>query len=248
MLIVSADKQLVNEGFSHNGMTVLGQSFFVRCSDGKRRQHVVAECHCGRTFATSVKSLRKSQSCGCENVITKPRSGRDNVNFTHGGARLHKRLYSIWTNMKSRCFNPRVPCFMHYGGKGVTVCEAWRYDFPAFRDWALATGYTDRHSIDRVDSSGNYEPSNCRWLTMSENVAERNRSRRGIGTEHRPPVLRGDDSPRSKLTSDAVRAMRALRSEGATYGELMREFGLKKSQVARICRGQSWTHLEQGVA
>lgn len=248
MLIVPVKKQLVNEGFEHNGMTVLGQPFFVRCNDGKRRQYVVADCHCGRTFATSVKLFRRNHSCGCDNVIANPRRGKENVRFTHGGHKLHKRLYSIWTNMKSRCFNPRVPCFVHYGGKGVTVCGEWRNNFPAFRDWALANGYADTHSIDRIDSAGNYEPSNCRWLTMSANVGERNRSRRGISTEHRPPILRGEDSPKAKVTAAAVRAMRARRADGATYGDLMREFGLKKSQVARICRGQSWAALEPEAA
>ena len=69
--------------------------------------------------------------------------------------------------MKNRCLNPKVERYKRYGGRGITVCDEWRNSFEDFRDWAMSHGYADGRSIDRIDSDGNYEPSNCRWVDMT---------------------------------------------------------------------------------
>lgn len=79
------------------------------------------------------------------------------------------RIYRIWAGMKSRCYNPRVPCFKHYGGKGIGVCRAWQ-DFLGFLAWANKSGYSDVLEIDRRDGDKNYCPSNCRWATRQQQV------------------------------------------------------------------------------
>ena len=82
----------------------------------------------------------------------------------------HTPLYRIWANMKNKCSNPNHQDFYLYGARGITVCNKWMEYIP-FRDWARANGYTEGFSIDRRDPDGHYEPSNCRWLTVTENCS-----------------------------------------------------------------------------
>lgn len=78
------------------------------------------------------------------------------------------RIRNIWHQMRRRCYDPSADSYKYYGGKGVRICEQWNDDFNAFYDWSLSHGYESRLTIDRIDSSGNYEPSNCKWSTMKE--------------------------------------------------------------------------------
>lgn len=79
------------------------------------------------------------------------------------------RLYHIWEKMKTRCYN-RNSCNYHsYGGRGIKVCDEWVHNFSAFQEWALSHGYNDTLQIDRIDNDGDYEPSNCRWVTHKKN-------------------------------------------------------------------------------
>lgn len=70
--------------------------------------------------------------------------------------------------MKERCFNHRSTNYKYYGGRGITVCDEWKDDYVAFRDWALSHGYAPDLSIDRINVDGIYKPSNCRWATNKE--------------------------------------------------------------------------------
>lgn len=106
----------------------------------------------------------KSMSCGC--ISTEKAADRVR---THGGTGT--RPYRIWKNMLRRCLNPRNKQFPYYGGRGISICAEW-LSFSAFRDWALANGYADNLSVERVDVNGNYAPDNCIWadaITQSRN-------------------------------------------------------------------------------
>jgi hypothetical protein len=147
-------------GRTFGRLTVLG---FSHRGPG-RRMYWTCRCLCGAVRKIQSCSLRSgaSKSCGCyREQIMRLNS------LTHGG--IYTRLYRTWQNMISRCTYPSQPNYAWYGAKGITVCPSWRHDFAAFRCWALANNYTDQLSIDRIDSEGNYEPSNCRWITRSEN-------------------------------------------------------------------------------
>lgn len=74
--------------------------------------------------------------------------------------------------MIQRCTNPNVPHYRVYGGRGIDVCDEWYYDFLAFYN-DMGDPPTPEHSLDRIDSNGNYEPSNCRWADKQTQINNR---------------------------------------------------------------------------
>ena len=109
-----------------------------------------------------------------------PKCGSHKV--VHGEAKSKysppTRLYRIWDHIKRRCYNDNEYCYERYGGRGIIVCKEWAKSFLVFRSWAVETGYSNDPAvditIDRIDNDGNYEPSNCQWLTRSENTRKGN--------------------------------------------------------------------------
>lgn len=106
--------------------------------------------------------------------IRKQRFGPQNGRYKHG---LRKtRLFRIWANMKSRCYNPNVRSYARYGGRGITVCEEWLKDFQTFFQWAVTHGYQDDLTLDRMDNDKGYSPDNCRWATAHEQRCNNSRT------------------------------------------------------------------------
>ena len=83
------------------------------------------------------------------------------------------RLYRIWQMMRQRCNNENAENYKYYGGRGIYVCNEWENDFSLFALWSFANGYNDNLTIDRIESNGNYEPSNCRWISKKEQMNNR---------------------------------------------------------------------------
>ncbi len=127
-----------------------------------RKRRWLCACDCGGTTTTSTTNLTRNgtKSCGCLR-----RESARNRHLAHGGKGT--RLYNIWKNVRQRCRNPKATDFKLYGGRGIKVCTEWD-DFTVFRDWAMANGYHEDLTLDRIDPNRDYCPENCRWATWKE--------------------------------------------------------------------------------
>ena len=83
------------------------------------------------------------------------------------------RLYRIFYDMKTRCYNKKRKTYKNYGGRGIIMCNEWLNNFDNFYNWAINNGYKDNLTIDRINVNGNYEPNNCRWVIMREQFHNR---------------------------------------------------------------------------
>jgi hypothetical protein len=90
-----------------------------------------------------------------------------------------RKLYGVWKGIRKRCYSPKCAWYKWYGGKGVLMCDEWYKDYTKFREWAIESGYEQGLTIDRIDNNGNYEPTNCQWITQSENSKKMQQNHRG---------------------------------------------------------------------
>lgn len=152
----------VKVGMRFGSLVTTGPSYV----DGKVRK-VPCMCDCGADHTVRVDHLLdgSTSSCGCE----QPR--RIGIARTKHGEWTTK-LWGHWSAMRRRCNTASTGNYAQYGGRGIVVCDEWK-DYLAFRDWALANGYDDSLSLDRIDVNGDYCPENCRWVTTKEQALNR---------------------------------------------------------------------------
>lgn len=153
---------------------------------GGRYRHWLCRCICGLEKEVYSSNLRGGSSTNCGCVKAAEASVRER---THGGKGT--RIYTTWQNMRERCRNSKRPDFKYYGGQGVGVCAEWE-DFAVFRDWALANGYRDDLTIDRIIGSKGYEPANCRWVTRQVQAFNRERTPKLSGGQPAIEVARAN--------------------------------------------------------
>lgn len=158
-------------GYRHGRLTVISKS-------DHGRTLYVCRCDCGKEKEMTAYYIFHDLSCGCMEKENKDNLGEHNI--THG--MTETRLYRTWCKMKERCYNPNIQYYPRYGGRGITICDEWRYSFESFHDWAFSVGYDssltgNEQSLDRINPDGNYEPSNCRWITHKEQCRNRTNNR-----------------------------------------------------------------------
>lgn len=162
-------------------LEVLGQAKITNKKD--KNTQWFCRCECGNLCVKSRNSLVTGhvKSCGCLARQTK-------------NIRYDNRIYKCWHSMIDRCYSPKNKSFKNYGAKGICVCDEWKDNYNNFYDWAISSGYASNLTIDRKDSNGNYCPDNCRWISLSENVALANKE----NVRRKPKFLYYGISPEGK--------------------------------------------------
>lgn len=158
--------RLTVTSYSHSRKTLSGATAMWNCA-----------CDCGASVVACGVSLRvgETSSCGClrRDVLA-------SVNTKHGMAKRSRRhpLYQLWKGMRARCNNPGHSSYNRYGGRGIKVCERWS-EFSNFVS-DMGRRPSQRHSVDRINGMGNYEPGNCRWATPKEQSRNSRKMRRVV--------------------------------------------------------------------
>jgi hypothetical protein len=190
-----------------------------------KRAYWVCQCDCGRTAVKMGKYLLcgDTSSCGCEQRAMR---ARGNNHRYADLPKTHRREYTIWRSMKSRCYVTSSSNFKFYGAKGITVCERWRTDFALFlEDMGPCP---PEFTLDRIDPAKPYEPANCRWaswLTQHNNTSRNRMVTVGTRTmslaqyvrEAAPDLVYNTIWKRMRAESLAApEAVRAIRTHRAT--------------------------------
>lgn len=136
-------------------------------TQGQRKSIWLCRCDCGSETEAHAQNLRKgtTQSCGC--LLREVRSSSHKKHGMRGAPE-----YDSWCRMIQRCTNKNGNRWENYGGRGITVCPEWRNDFAAFFAH-VGSKPSPKHSLDRINNDGNYEPGNVRWATFSEQMFNR---------------------------------------------------------------------------
>ena len=153
--------------------------------------------------------------------MSKNQEGENNSNFKHGGK--GSKLYYVWIKMKQRCNNSKDEKFKDYGGRGIIICPEWTNDYTVFRDWALNNGYKEGLQINRIENNGNYEPSNCNFISNEENCQNKRTT---------------------KLNKEKVLKIRELHDTGNyTQTNIAKIFGVGKALISKIINKQKWRNI-----
>ncbi len=180
-----------------------------RNKKGKLIKYAIFKCiFCLKEVERQLDNGLRNISCGCHHPGNPKHNGKGT------------RLYSIWLGIKGRCLTGQSTGYHNYGGRGITVCPEWTESYITFRDWSLSHGYQESLEIDRIDNNGNYEPSNCQWLTRKENTRKRR------------------DTKLDMRKSDEIRSL--YKTGNYKQKDLALEYNISIGMISLIINNKNW--------
>ena len=194
------------KGDNINGFTFIMDITPYISPSGNRKRKVTVLCPvCSKEFDALLGDIRSSNigSCSC-------------VRGENHGLTKHK-IHNVWNGMKQRCYNVNSKFYKDYGGRGITVCDAWLNSFKSFYNWCMQNGYEEGLQIDREINGGNYEPGNCRFVTAVVN----SRNRRT-----------------SKLSMEIADKIRT--ETDITYSKLGDRYGVDSTTISGVLNNKIW--------
>ena len=161
----------IKQGDKYGRLTIVREIEPIFSYLGKMIRRFNCVCDCGNKWEGQLQVLRngRTKSCGCYHKEKSKETQLIN-HFKHGDSNSFE--YKIWKGMKQRCTNPNHKKWKDYGGRGIKVCDRWLVSYENFlMDMGRKPG--PEYSIDRINNNGDYEPSNCRWATDSQQMKNR---------------------------------------------------------------------------
>ena len=187
-----------------------------RKPSGKKVVDWLCRCECGNETRVAAADLQsgKAKSCGClRREVTIARC------TTHGASKTPE--FHVWASMIGRCECSTNDDFKNYGGRGISVCGRWQASFEAFLS-DMGQRPSPKHTIERLNNSGNYEPSNCVWAVRT---------------------VQGRNKRTTRLSPAIVAAARQMRLDGGNLAAMARRLGLPRSTLGNASRGQGWADV-----